>query len=454
MDCRSDPATISHFPIARKKRSNFHRRPHPDPKPITNYLNVITQRSSPTDYGGLETINLHCSNGNLRMGADFECFNAPCGDHKSDAAKQGVSDRLGNENKLRKLKLKLGGVTRTLHTTPTIGVNIGSDSSVVSGAHLKQERYCDAKEKFSRRHMDQNSDVMYKMGHKSRRATKKFAVDEDFDDEDDEEIRYLKKLRASKVASGHVPKQGDTSKKIKGISIRMNVDYSATRDGSKKSRIYKLNDDYEMELSSDDELKGNRKRLTGDSVDPAEREMTMTTRKRALECPESGGLVEYPNGLPSAPSKKQKLSEVEQQLRKAEAAQRRRLQAEKAAKEAEADAIRKILGQDSSRKKEEKLKKQQEALAQEKMGRSAALGPNTVRWIMGPKGTVVTFSEDMGIPKILHSMPCRYPPPREKCVGPNCTNEYKYRDSKSKLPLCSLHCYKAVRGNMELLPAC
>uniref|UniRef100_A0A453M7V5 HIT-type domain-containing protein n=2 Tax=Aegilops tauschii TaxID=37682 RepID=A0A453M7V5_AEGTS len=39
-----------------------------------------------------------------------------------------------------------------------------------------------------------------------------------------------------------------------------------------------------------------------------------------------------------------------------------------------------------------------------------------------------------------------YPPPREKCAGPSCPNPYKYRDSKTKLPLCSLECYKAVQG--------
>jgi hypothetical protein len=40
-----------------------------------------------------------------------------------------------------------------------------------------------------------------------------------------------------------------------------------------------------------------------------------------------------------------------------------------------------------------------------------------------------------------------YPPPREKCAGPSCTNDYKYRHSKLNLPLCSLKCYKAVQGN-------
>lgn len=45
---------------------------------------------------------------------------------------------------------------------------------------------------------------------------------------------------------------------------------------------------------------------------------------------------------------------------------------------------------------------------------------------------------------ILYGSFLSYPPPREKCVGPNCEKAYKYRDSKSKLPLCSLSCYKAI----------
>ncbi|VVB02264.1 unnamed protein product [Arabis nemorensis] len=44
---------------------------------------------------------------------------------------------------------------------------------------------------------------------------------------------------------------------------------------------------------------------------------------------------------------------MEQQLKKAEAAQRRKARIEKAARESEAEAIEKILGQDSSRKKPE-----------------------------------------------------------------------------------------------------
>ena len=47
-----------------------------------------------------------------------------------------------------------------------------------------------------------------------------------------------------------------------------------------------------------------------------------------------------------------------------------------------------------------------------------------------------------------------YPPPRERCAGPSCPNPYKYRDSKSKLPLCSLQCYKAVQQKMAAETIC
>ncbi|XP_061975371.1 uncharacterized protein LOC133697054 [Populus nigra] len=63
---------------------------------------------------------------------------------------------------------------------------------------------------------------------------------------------------------------------------------------------------------------------------------------------------------------KTKLSEVEQQLKKAEAAQRRIIQSTKAAREAEAEAIRKICCLDYERKKEEKIKKRHDEVVQAK----------------------------------------------------------------------------------------
>ncbi|KAH0994360.1 hypothetical protein GBA52_018224 [Prunus armeniaca] len=167
--------------------------------------------------------------------------------------------------------------------------------------------------------------------------------------------------------------------------------------------------------------------------------------------------IEFPNGLPPAPPRKQKekLCALEQQIKKAEAAERRRMQVEKAARESEAEAIRKILGQDSSRKKrEDKIKKRQEDLAQERAANAFILPSDSVRWVMGPSGSIVTFPDEMGLPAIFDSKPCSYPPPREKCAGPYCRNPYKYRDSQSKLPLCSLQCYKAIHEKTAPLSAC
>ncbi|RDX73079.1 hypothetical protein CR513_47361, partial [Mucuna pruriens] len=68
---------------------------------------------------------------------------------------------------------------------------------------------------------------------------------------------------------------------------------------------------------------------------------------------------------------------------------------------------------------------------------------------MSPHGPVVTFSEDIGLPSIFQMRPNR-----EKCAGPNCTNVYKYPDSKSKLPLCSLGCYRAIHEKIRPVAAC
>ncbi|GKB90921.1 SWR1-complex subunit 2, partial [Tanacetum coccineum] len=69
-----------------------------------------------------------------------------------------------------------------------------------------------------------------------------------------------------------------------------------------------------------------------------------------VDCGSVTSQIEFPNGLPSAPPRKNKeiITEVEQQLKKADAAERHKMQNEKASRESEAKAIRKILGQDSS----------------------------------------------------------------------------------------------------------
>ncbi|OVA16782.1 INO80 complex subunit B-like conserved region [Macleaya cordata] len=433
------------------------------------------------------------------------------------------SDTLGNENKLRKVKLKVGGVTHTIHAKSTSdGASGGRSSSMKSsqtmdasrprkklilqdtsdddhspsdkisgsrGVHWKDfsgggSRTKTHEDSVSEKQTDKSEPVR-----KSKRVPKRPLLDEAFDDgNEDEEIRYLERLRTSKVLPDYARESDDDgeegSKKQRRISRVLkcravddeydeDVEYGLSKlgkDSNKNSRSETVSEetDYvdEEEPASDGELEAKRKNQKKESVESlmeGKKEVSLTTRQRALQSGKEistgsgASLIEFPNGLPPTPPRKQKekLSEVEQQLKKAEAAQRRRMQAEKAARESEAEAIRKILGQDSSRKKrEDKMKKRRDELAQERASNALALSSNTVRWVIGPTGTTVIFPKDIGLPNIFDSRPCSYPPPRAKCAGPSCTNTYKYRDSKSNLPLCSLQCYRAIHEQMPPVSTC
>lgn len=412
------------------------------------------------------------------------------------------SNGSGSQNNIRKVKLKVGGVTRTIHTNSTSDGASAGGMKPVSSSSAPQARQkltlqdtpdsCrllksvnglqgvpwkdfsegnfgfrkeSSKEKMPRDRSSEKKLDKSEPSRKSRRTPKRRALDEAFDDEDDDdEIRYLEKIRNLKVNADSGTKNDDSEEGSKHQQNRVSKrrpDHqsledvgvsSLGRDGkrSRSERAYEDADYREEEEPSSDGLLDSRSKIQKEFVDSpveANKETSLTRRQRALQSGKdaSTNLVEFPDGLPPAPSRKHKFSEVEQQARKAEAAQRRRMQVEKQARESEAEAIRKILGQDSSRKKrEDKLKKRRDELAQEKAANALTLPPNTVRCVIGPTGTVVTFSEDVGLPSILTSKPCSYPPPREKCAGPLCTNPYIYRDSKSKLPLCSLKCYKAI----------
>jgi hypothetical protein len=97
----------------------------------------------------------------------------------------------------------------------------------------------------------------------------------------------------------------------------------------------------------------------------------------------------------------------------------------------QAEAMRKILGLDSEKKKEEKKLKEREnrvqlrealrfvvsliaimylsfhCLFQEKQAKLEECKKNCVRTVMGPTGTVITFPESMGLPSIFNSKPVR-----------------------------------------------
>ncbi|KAM6541444.1 hypothetical protein CsatB_005891 [Cannabis sativa] len=458
--------------------------------------------------GVLAPANWKSSNA-IKDGAESELRNCDVSsgwNGESSTSKQS-GDGFGNDNKVKMVKLKVNGVTRTIQAnSASNGVSGVVESSLKSSRHADASKLrhkqanngdisCSDKKsglqgipwnsragftfslgredsmmgKVSRKNTSGKEEE--KSVRKSKRVPKRRLLDEEFGDDVDDEIRYLEKLKTSKIAVVYKEDDEEFSRKHRKLSMVSNIEnVGASRpggkDGKKKSRIDGVSGDTDYEdeedSASDGEGDGSKKRKkprkeSVDSLLDGRREMTLTTRQRALQSSKDSSatpgasFIEFPNGLPPAPSRKQKekLTEVEQQLKKAEAAQRRKMQVEKAARESEAVAIKKILGQDSSRKKkEDKIKKRREELAQEKNANALLNASHTIRWVMSPTGTVVTFSKDMGLPSIFDPKPCGYPPPRENCAGPSCKNPYKYRDSKSKLPLCSLQCYKAIQGKV------
>ncbi|CAM8914725.1 unnamed protein product [Rhodiola kirilowii] len=403
------------------------------------------------------------------------------------------SDGPDNERKVRKVKLKLGGVTHTLHAkSHNDGPSTGGSSSksVIQGtpdfgnspALMQRNREKD----MSLSDLDSRGSVIYrgkmtvdsgsednfKPVRKSNRVPKRRIIDRLYEDGRDlkstklsanNELEYedgVEERSIYKWSTLRVPKR-DTDHHH-NLDALENKDIKIAR--SEKS----LGDfDYseEDDMLSDEDLgtsKTKKARKIMDPVGEPRKELAVTTRQRALQTGKDvstsgGSLLEFPNGLPPAPPRKQKekLSELEQQLKRAEALQKRRMQVEKANQELEAEAIRKILGQDSSRKKREnQIKKRQEELAQERAANAMKLAPNIVRWTSSLNGMLVTFPEEMGLPSLFKQEKPSYPPPREKCAGPSCPNTYKYRCSKTKLPLCSLQCYKAVQAPERPSNAC
>lgn len=362
-----------------------------------------------------------------------------------------VSDGLKTENKLKKLKLKFGGVTHTIHTKPSSDPRNAKDNADNDARSYDKKRgHGDKLVKLSRTdhsHAAENHSHKRKAteqhARKSKRVTERCAMDVGCSDEDDDaELHFLEKINASKRGvSRHKDNQGGTT--MRGVC----------KDASGKN--YEDRDYMQEDPTSSDESILEGKKPKRESVG------LLVPRKHSTRNNHNCSVESFKDAL-SGPvasiidisDKKSKLSE-EQLIKKAEAAKRRKIQAEKAAREAEEAAIKKILGQDPARKKkEEKMNKQRDEIAKEKSSKPFNLASNTVRWTMGPNGTVVTFSDDIGLPSIFQTMSNSYPPPREKCAGPNCTNAYKYRDSKSKLPLCSLGCYKAIHEKILPVIAC
>ncbi|KAL6968642.1 hypothetical protein U1Q18_034440 [Sarracenia purpurea var. burkii] len=250
---------------------------------------------------------------------------------------------VGND-KLKRVKLKVGGVTRTIQTKSV------SHGALGSGSSTKSSRTSDTPGPHRRMILQDNSDddhsppykkilmqgipwkdfssdsstrrkkdsLMGKMPEnnasgnqgenlepvrKSKRVPKRRVLDGAFDgEEEDDEIRYLEKLRISKVALGSKDLEEESFKKRQQI-------YRV----SKKSRSERGSEDTDYEEEEDlvsDGKPNDKKKLRYDSIDSpieSKRELALTTRQRALlsskdaSSVSGASAVAFPNGLPPAP---------------------------------------------------------------------------------------------------------------------------------------------------------
>eukprot|EP00252_Welwitschia_mirabilis_P017810 TRINITY_DN3959_c0_g1_i2.p1 TRINITY_DN3959_c0_g1~~TRINITY_DN3959_c0_g1_i2.p1 ORF type:complete len:660 (+),score=169.90 TRINITY_DN3959_c0_g1_i2:600-2579(+) len=126
-------------------------------------------------------------------------------------------------------------------------------------------------------------------------------------------------------------------------------------------------DDLDMEIEGK-KSRGKRKADVVNSNGDGKKEAHLTARQRAMQSfkevnTELGAnLIEFPDGLPHTAQrrKKEKLSDIDQQLKKAEAAQKRKMLVERNNNAIQAEAIKKILGHDSAKKETRaKIKKEE-----------------------------------------------------------------------------------------------
>ncbi|KAJ7557157.1 hypothetical protein O6H91_05G114000 [Diphasiastrum complanatum] len=418
-------------------------------------------------------------------------------DNTASKENQSVKNILVNEvaGRPTKLKLKLGGVTHTLHALlppekdlrdnsefhewPKTGVPSARKRRhrlILQGFSDDEETAILVSEKFREKHTKEKVSDLPNWGlqHELNKSIGQF--------EGESSPKFCS-------LNSFVPPSGPPLRKSSRVVKRrvFHLDEDQTSETGRKSRR-KLEDEDEFHqdyvdndkeaclrrgssidgaATMDSDERGAQ-RLVGTMKEPTcwgdakKKSDILTARQRSLQSCKQGvadsetSLIEFPEGLMPSFSRKQKvnLSEEDRQAKKAEATRRRKQQVEKAAKDVQASAIQKILGQDSVRKKrEDRLQKQREQSVQSKKFSEVKPASNSIRWIYGPTGTVVSWSKDVELPMLFNSGPLSYPPPREKCAIPTCNNTYKYRHSKLKLPLCSLQCYQMVETQKDVISA-
>lgn len=173
------------------------------------------------------------------------------------------------------------------------------------------------------------ADKSFEPVRKSKRVPKRRILDGAFDeDEEDEELRYLGRLKTAKLSynDGIRNEDGKDGKKRKLSEIEMdNIDccdmedyefYRKMKDGKKlkpgkdsEDTDYIEDEDDDDDIGTDDGTDQKRKKPKKESLESlsnGKKGIALTTRQRALQSGRdassaSSGLIEFPDGLPLPP---------------------------------------------------------------------------------------------------------------------------------------------------------
>ena len=167
---------------------------------------------------------------------------------------------------------------------------------------------------------------------KSKRVPKRRVLDGVLDEGDeDDDIRYIEKLKTSKISTdnsefdddmeGSIKKKNISKvSKSKKVAYDVDEDYGSSRSGKEsqnKSRLGRESEDTDYledkEPGSDDGIDPRRKKQNKESIDTlTDSKEPLTTRQRALQSGKGASpgesLIEFPDGLPPAPPRSKDLS--------------------------------------------------------------------------------------------------------------------------------------------------
>eukprot|EP00047_Mylnosiga_fluctuans_P014958 m.42346 g.42346 ORF g.42346 m.42346 type:complete len:279 (-) comp5718_c0_seq2:646-1482(-) len=176
---------------------------------------------------------------------------------------------------------------------------------------------------------------------------------------------------------------------------------------------------------------------------PAAGKAVLTARQRAKQDPASGFSEEL-MALPMVSSRKSAPVTEEDEAKLAEKVTKRKQREQQRADELMENTIQGLLKKQAPRKGEDEER-------QEKTKKERRIGPH-VRYVSTAAGASLSLPEGMPYP-LAASKAGPHPGPRPQCAGPSCPNPRRYACAESRLPLCSLECYRKLRETPAFVAA-